>query len=877
MLFLKDMKQNLILIAIFTFFISLISCQFNQKQTMQSDRSVSSVTNEFDPNYFAVQKIFDTRCVACHSCYNAPCQLDLTSFAGLERGANRYGVFDFDLSNRTPTRMGIDANSAEEWKSKHKFFSVTEKIPNPFVPKDTPYSVIWNLLNLSKDQKYSFNQQGLFTFENHSYCPTSSDWENYLETNSPSSVKSMPFGFQPLTENELGVVKNWLNKGAHGPNADYLTRIRTPDEKNLVLIKKFEEFLNDQKDVYSQIVARYVYEHLHLAHVYFSENKNEFYRLIRSDRPRSAWELDHDIIELPTRRPTDDPGIKFYYVFKKITSTVVQKTHILYPLDEGKLNRWKIMFETDKPHSSVTQLPSRKLKTSLNPYITFKDLPVKARFQFLLDNNFYHVQSFILGPVCRGQLAVDSIDDHFWVFFVDPDHDPMLKDNGKFLLDNSQLLGTAGMMDNDFNLKMNKNVEAFRQAKERLYNKFEFTNDMIWKGIPDQQSSFPVLTVLRHFDNASVTMGPIGNIPKTIWVLDYQIFEELYYNLVAGYDVFSGRFHQVRTRLFMDGTRVNGQDTFLGFMPAEYRRRLRKSWHEKPTPIYDPISNVANSLNKVAGGDLVSTFPTQNSIGLKIDADALKQATKIFSDSYEKEWQSKKDEKSRKVVARYKDLEIAKNIKSILVQNWINLGIKNVLTGSNNNHFKNIQDMDCCNSSPFLPYREQNGLEKSFSAFARYKSANLDKLPDVVQIFVPDADTSKNESFMYTMIINKEHFSLDLIGNEDNRRDFKNDYVTVFKGFIGSFPNHFLRIPKGEIPEFAELMKKIVFEYDQKKEVWRDYYTNNKWLVKRLDNNFWSVYDAINSLYKQTSPLEAGVIDLSHYMHYYDEIGEVYR
>ncbi len=28
--------------------------------------------------------------------------------------------------------------------------------------------------------------------------------------------------------------------------------------------------------------------------------------------------------------------------------------------------------------------------------------------------------NFIKGPVCRGQMAVDVIEDHFWVFFLDP-------------------------------------------------------------------------------------------------------------------------------------------------------------------------------------------------------------------------------------------------------------------------------------------------------------------------------------------------------------------------------------------------------------------------------------------------------------------------
>src|SRR5688500_5035394 len=35
-----------------------------------------------------IQPIFNSRCVACHGCYEAPCQLNLQSYAGVVRGFN---------------------------------------------------------------------------------------------------------------------------------------------------------------------------------------------------------------------------------------------------------------------------------------------------------------------------------------------------------------------------------------------------------------------------------------------------------------------------------------------------------------------------------------------------------------------------------------------------------------------------------------------------------------------------------------------------------------------------------------------------------------------------------------------------------------------
>ena len=41
-----------------------------------------------------IQPILDRRCVVCHACYDAPCQLKTTSWEGLARGASKTPVYD---------------------------------------------------------------------------------------------------------------------------------------------------------------------------------------------------------------------------------------------------------------------------------------------------------------------------------------------------------------------------------------------------------------------------------------------------------------------------------------------------------------------------------------------------------------------------------------------------------------------------------------------------------------------------------------------------------------------------------------------------------------------------------------------------------------
>jgi len=45
-----------------------------------------------------IKPLLDARCVVCHSCYNAPCQLNLASYEGLERGGNEKVIY-------APTRV----------------------------------------------------------------------------------------------------------------------------------------------------------------------------------------------------------------------------------------------------------------------------------------------------------------------------------------------------------------------------------------------------------------------------------------------------------------------------------------------------------------------------------------------------------------------------------------------------------------------------------------------------------------------------------------------------------------------------------------------------------------------------------------------------
>ena len=64
-----------------------------------------------------VKKTMDARCAICHGCYDAPCQLKLTSYQGLTRGATVEPLYNPSrFSDGQPTRLFIDAHSEKQWR-----------------------------------------------------------------------------------------------------------------------------------------------------------------------------------------------------------------------------------------------------------------------------------------------------------------------------------------------------------------------------------------------------------------------------------------------------------------------------------------------------------------------------------------------------------------------------------------------------------------------------------------------------------------------------------------------------------------------------------------------------------------------------------------
>jgi hypothetical protein len=533
-----------------------------------------------EPEYFAdVKPILDSRCVVCHGCYDAPCQLKMSSFESIDRGASKDKVYDGTrLLAANLTRLSIDAGSTQEWRDEGFFPILNERKQLPEANKNG--SVLYRMLQLKHKNPLpegdilpdSFD----FSLNRDQQC---SKIEQFDEFAKDYPLWGMPYALPALEESKREILERWISTGAKA-NFSGIKPLVSQAE-----LDRWETFLNGSS-LKQQLVSRYIFEHLFLANLYFDTTRHkrgearEFFRLVRStSAPGKAIE------NISARRPFEDPGGPFYYRLQRVKSTILAKQHMPYLLNEQRMQRWHELFFT--PEYSVSRLPSYKPKEASNPFVTFAQLPVKSRYQFMLDEARFTILGFIKGPVCRGQVALNVINDHFWVLFMDPDND-IKYDNTDFLEKQAQDLSlpaakeSSPMLLISSWLKYSKLEKKYLLAKEQLFDKTFSDSDMInlsllWDGDGNNQNA--ALTVYRHFDSSSVITGLSGDVPKTAWVIGYPLLERIHYLLVAGFDVYGNGGHQMLTRLYLDFLRMEGEYNFLRFLPKDVAQRELDFWY----------------------------------------------------------------------------------------------------------------------------------------------------------------------------------------------------------------------------------------------------------------------------------------------------------
>ncbi|MNZ26245.1 Fatty acid cis/trans isomerase (CTI) [compost metagenome] len=509
-----------------------------------------------------VQPILTQKCVACHACYDAPCQLNLGSAAGAQRGATSVAVYNGKrIEAQATTRLFVDARTEEGWRARG-FHSVLggggdaalvarmlelgrahAPVPGARLPDDLDIGI------------YRDNQ-----------CPTPEQFDDFARRNPGAG---MPFAVSGLSDAEYATLRRWLAEGARLDGEPVLA-----NASEAAQIAEWEALFN-RPGAREQLVARWLYEHLFIAHLYFDAGASgQFFELVRSRAP-SGEPVD----VIATRRPNDDPGSRFFYRLRPVQGVIVHKTHITYALSPRKLARVEeLFFAGDWTTDAV---PGYGPQRRANPFETFAAIPAQARYQFMLDDAEYFVRTFIRGPVCRGQIATDVIRDHFWTLFQAPAHDLYLLD-ADYRERVTPLLALPGQEDDLARLPMvwhdyRRKLSAYERARSEAYSHQPWPSwSHVWAG-----NDNALLSIFRQHDSASVRKGLIGAVPQTLWWLDFPLLERTYYQLVVNFDVFGNVSHQAQTRLYFDLIRNGAEQNFLRLMPPDARQAILHDWYQE--------------------------------------------------------------------------------------------------------------------------------------------------------------------------------------------------------------------------------------------------------------------------------------------------------
>ena len=324
-----------------------------------------------------VKPVLEKRCIVCHGCYDAPCQLKLTSVEAIKRGANPEKVYNAErIFASEATRMFIDAQSEEEWREKG-FHSILNGDMSG-AEENLRHSVLYNMLRLKQLNPQPrigmINKNIDLGLSRDQSCPTNQEFVEYAED---FPEQGMPFAMPNLSDDEYHVLVKWISQGLPDDSDSTIPQVLQSQ------VNSWEKFLN-KKDKKTRLVSRYIYEHIFLGHLYFKGNhQRTFFRLVRSYTPPGKA-----IKEIPTVRVFDDPGVKeFYYRLKYYKSSIVDKSHIVYELSNKRMQRYKQLFMNNS--YEVSSLPSYDPEVASNPIKTFAALPADSRYKFLLDDAKY--------------------------------------------------------------------------------------------------------------------------------------------------------------------------------------------------------------------------------------------------------------------------------------------------------------------------------------------------------------------------------------------------------------------------------------------------------------------------------------------------------
>ena len=139
---------------------------------------------------------------------------------------------------------------------------------------------------------------------------------------------------------------------------------------------------------------------------------------------------------------------------------------------------------------------------------------------------------------------------------------------------------------------------------------------------------------------------------------------------------------------------------------------------------------------------------------------------------------------------------------------------------------------------------------------AKLKGQELGALPDDMLLRVKTGNPEGD--LVYTLLVNKAYSNISTMLATNFRREPENDTITIYPGFIGSYPDFYFSADKDQLSEFVDMIRFARTEIDID-------HLYSKFGIRRSNPEIWQNADWFNEQHKKYRGLNAGLLDLSRY------------
>jgi len=508
------------------------------------------------------------------------------------------------------------------------------------------------------------------------------------------------------------------------------------------------------------------------------------------------------------------------------------------------------------------------------PFEVFAAIPPESRYKFLLDDARFFINGFIKGPVCRGQSALSSIEDHFWVFFLKPEHPSPYKQHGldaEFLKQVDEHLHLPTELGDTSRL-FSAWITYWPQEQQYMQAKLEYYNpEQKEAGLIEKAGKFLCLPT----ETVHVVQNKVNSYcPKKASTLpDPNLKHE---SKLPELPIKTALDQFVWDGMQGDGTksREAALTIFRHFDSASVHYGLLGDEPETAWMIDYPVFERLHYL-LVAGfnpfgvrGHQAAARLYMDFLRLEGEDNFLYFLPKLDRQRLYESWH----EIERKTLPEQR--EATKKWLQVDSVTGYQGDPAHVLYNQPQRELYQLLKQHAASEPPEyttdLKRCYQVNRKKDCSLTDREMQKLARKLKGkILQIFpeVSYVRVGGKDGDAYTLIHNKS-YRTDTFAKETEDRseeDMQDDTLTVLKGLAGSYPNFFFDVE--DVEAFVTACEKIKDrgDYERMVTMYGIRRMNNKVSRDGKTNKFWEMADWFQAQHKATQPVASGLLDLSRY------------